>query len=62
METVFFVTCPVLKGCSTEGDTYEDAVQNIKEAIWLVLSVMKDGGESIPQYSDSGLPTVEVSI
>ena len=31
------VSCPELKGCHSYGDTYEDAVKNIREAIELYL-------------------------
>ena len=29
--------CPVLRGCHSEGDTLEEAIANIKEAIELWL-------------------------
>jgi predicted RNase H-like HicB family nuclease len=31
----YFVTCPALQGCYSQGDTYEDAVENIEDAIRL---------------------------
>ncbi len=30
---VFIVTCPVLKGCHSYGDTIDEAIANITEAI-----------------------------
>ncbi|MCF6093045.1 type II toxin-antitoxin system HicB family antitoxin [Microaerobacter geothermalis] len=33
----FIVTCPVLKGCYTQGKTLKEAMDNIKEAIELCL-------------------------
>ena len=30
-----FVYCPPLQGCYTQGDTYEEAVDNIRDAIQL---------------------------
>jgi predicted RNase H-like HicB family nuclease len=33
----FFVSCPALQGCYTEGATYDEAVENIKDAIRLHL-------------------------
>ena len=31
----YFVSCPTLQGCYSQGDTYEEAVENIKDAIRL---------------------------
>jgi antitoxin HicB len=33
----YTVTCPVLPGCISEGDTYEAALENIKDAIRVYL-------------------------
>lgn len=40
-ERGFTVTIPELPGCISEGETFEDAYQNIKEATELYLDVMK---------------------
>ena len=31
----YFVRCPELQGCYSQGDTYEEAMRNIKDAIAL---------------------------
>jgi predicted RNase H-like HicB family nuclease len=31
----YFVSCPALQGCYSQGDTYEEAVENIKDAVRL---------------------------
>ena len=31
----YFVSCPALQGCYSQGDTYEEALRNIKYAIQL---------------------------
>lgn len=33
----YTVTCPALPGCVSEGDTREEAIKNIREAIRLYL-------------------------
>ncbi len=33
----FYAWCPELKGCQSQGDTLEEAIANIKEAIELYL-------------------------
>lgn len=36
----YFAYCPELKGCHSQGDTFEDVVSNIKEAAELYLETM----------------------
>lgn len=43
----FTVTIPSLPGCISEGDTFEEAFENIKEAAGLYLEVMKKKKEGI---------------
>ncbi len=33
----YFVSCPALQGCYSQGDTYEEAFTNIQDAIKLHL-------------------------
>ncbi len=42
---VFVASCPSIPGCHTQGDTYEEAEENIKEAIKLCLKVAQDDEE-----------------
>lgn len=35
------VTCPILPGCISEGDTKREALDNIKDAIHLYLRAVK---------------------
>lgn len=39
----FYVWCPELKGCQSQGDTLEEAIANIKEAIELYLETLPEG-------------------
>ncbi len=41
-EVGFTVSVPALPGCISEGDTEEEALQNIKEAIELYLEPTED--------------------
>lgn len=36
-ETGYVVSCPVFKGCYSQGDTIDEALKNIKEAIELCI-------------------------
>lgn len=41
----FFVDCPSLPGCYSQGETQDEALANIREAIELVLEDMAETGE-----------------
>lgn len=44
----FTVTIPTLPGCVSEGDTFEEALKNIKEAAVLYIEVMRDRSFNVP--------------
>ena len=54
----FVVSVPTLPGCISQGDTREDALQNIREAIELYLEDCRESGDPIP--SESGKEFVEI--
>jgi len=58
----YFVSCPALQGCYSRGETYEEAVENIKDAIRLHIEDRIADGEEIPQKVSVSLSTVEVLI
>jgi predicted RNase H-like HicB family nuclease len=58
----YFVSCPFLQGCYSQGDTYEEAVENIKDAIRLHLQDRIASGEEIPEHVSVSLTTVEVAF
>lgn len=45
----YHVFCPALQGCHSQGDSYEEAVENIKEAMALYLDSLRAHGETPPQ-------------
>lgn len=45
----YTVYVPSLPGCVSEGETYDEALKNIKEAIQLYLSALKERGKKIPE-------------
>ncbi len=47
----FVVSCPSLSGCYSQGETIEEALKNIKEAILLCLEDLEAEGEEIPDPS-----------
>jgi predicted RNase H-like HicB family nuclease len=53
-ETGFWVAeVPSLPGCNSQGNTRDEALANIKEAIELYLSVLEEESEPIPADSRS---------
>jgi predicted RNase H-like HicB family nuclease len=40
--------CPVLRGCHTQGDTIEEALERVQEAIAVYVEDLKAEGEPIP--------------
>ncbi len=45
---VYIASCPALQGCYSQGDTYEEALENLKDAIKLHIEARKSLGEPIP--------------
>jgi antitoxin HicB len=44
----YVVTVPVLPGCVSQGDTRQEALRNIEEAIELYVEDMRAAGEPVP--------------
>ncbi|MBP9095113.1 MAG: type II toxin-antitoxin system HicB family antitoxin, partial [Ignavibacteria bacterium] len=38
----YYAYCPELKGCQTQGDTLDEAYENLKEAIDLYLETLSE--------------------
>ncbi len=58
----YFAFCPELQGCYTQGDTYEEVLENIKDAIHLHIEDRIECGEEIPQAESVSLTLMEVAI
>ncbi len=58
----YFAFCPELQGCYTQGNTYEETVENIRDAIRLHIEDRLAGGEEIPQAESVSLTTLEVAV
>jgi len=57
----FHAYCPALKGCHSQGDSLDEATENIREAIEVYLESVADHGEPIPQ-EDLLIKPVEVAL
>ncbi len=56
----YVVECPLLEGCYSQGETIDDALTNIREAIELCLDDLEERGESIPDTSKILTSTVPI--
>lgn len=45
----YTVTVPSLPGCISEGDTYEEAMTNIRDAIALYIEDLLADGDPVPE-------------
>ena len=58
----YFALCPGLQGCYTQGDTYEEVLENIKDAIRLHIEDRIESGEEVPQAESVSLTMMEVAV
>ena len=58
----YVVICPSIPGCYSQGESVQEALDNIKEAIELCLEDIMADGEEIPDPSHSLIGTVMVSV
>lgn len=57
----YVVSVPALPGCVTQGETFEEANDMIKDAMQGYLEVLKDEGQEIPEEKSEVIIT-KVSI
>ena len=57
----FVAECPAIPGCVSQGETVEEAMANIRDAIEGCLAVLRDNGQPLPEPADALLTTVEVA-
>jgi predicted RNase H-like HicB family nuclease len=60
-EDGYYVSCPSLQGCYSQGETYEEALENIRDAIRLHIEDRRDRGEEIPVPEMVSVMALEVA-
>jgi len=45
----YWVEVPALPGCASQGESVEEALENVKDAIKLYLEVLEEDGAQIPK-------------
>ena len=58
----YFALTPELQGCYSQGDTYEEVMENIKDTIRLHLEDRLESEESIPEIESISLTSLEVDV
>ncbi|MEK6551932.1 MAG: type II toxin-antitoxin system HicB family antitoxin [Bacteroidota bacterium] len=58
----YYAFCPELQGCYTQGSTYEEAIDNINDAIRLHIEDRLESGEEIPQSEYISLTSMEIKV
>ena len=58
----YYAFCPELQGCYTQGKTYEEALENIKDAIHLHVEDRIEAGEEVPQAGMVSMTSLEIAV
>ncbi len=56
----FWVEVPTLPGCFSQGETFEEAMENIREAIELHLEGLREDGSELPGENDLIISRVRI--
>lgn len=57
----YSASVPTLPGCRSQGDTRDEALANIREAIELYVEALREAGEPIPTTAPSSPARSEAS-
>jgi len=61
-EEGYFAFCPELQGCYSQGKTYEEVLENVRDAIRLHVEDRLEMGEAIPQDEAVSLTSLEIAV
>ena len=61
-EDGYFAYAPGLEGCQTQGDTFEEAMANVREAVELYLETMDEDERAGCLSKEIVTTSVEVSL
>ncbi len=56
----YVVSCPSLPGCAAQGETIEEALAMIRDAIDLYIETLRANGEPVPPGLTEDIERVEV--
>lgn len=58
----YFAFCHELQGCYTQGDSYEEVLENIRDAIRIHIEARRGTREDIPHTEAISLTSLEVAV
>jgi predicted RNase H-like HicB family nuclease len=58
----YFAFAPDLQGCYSQGDSYEEAIENIRDAIRLNIQDLQESGVSINVPDSVSLTSLEIAV
>lgn len=58
----YYAFCPDLEGCQTQGDTFEEVIANIKEAIELYLETLSEEERNVYLSHEIYTTSVEINV
>ena len=58
----YFAFSPDLQGCYTQGESYEEVIENIKDAIRLHIEDLLADGEQVALPKTISLTSLEVAV
>ncbi len=61
-ENGYFASCPELQGCAVQGNTYEEALENVRDVIRLHVEDRLECGEPVTEDKSVSLTSLEVTV
>jgi len=58
----YYAYCPELKSCHTQGDTLDEVLQNIKEAVELYLKILDEEEKKVLLNKEILTTSLEVKV
>jgi predicted RNase H-like HicB family nuclease len=58
----YWVDLPALPGCFSQGETVEEALESVREAIEAHLAAIREDGQRIPEEHGLLVQQVEVTV
>ena len=47
----YYAECPIVQGCHVEGDTYAEVIENLQDAIQIIIASYREFGKPLPDIT-----------